>query len=255
MVYFMADSHLGSLLFENREEHTSRMCRWLQSVAHDASAIYLLGDVFDFWFEFAHSIPPGYEPLLETIRSLTSRGIEVHFFVGNHDQWTFGYLTSHTGMVVHYGAEVVEICGKRMLLAHGHGIGEKRRATRLLNSIFESRIARWCFRHLVIPRLGLKFGYHWSARNRQKHDAHYQSNTIDYYASHSTDANVFQVQWAKEYTVTHPDVKYIVMGHYHNEINMMLPTNAQLLILEAFYRNGSYATIDENGLSVYFFEG
>lgn len=198
----MADSHLGSLLFDDREAQLRNVCNWLDTVSADATAIYLLGDIFDFWFEFARTVPPGFQPLFDTVKAITARGVEVHFFPGNHDQWTFGFLAA-CGMTVHGTTEAVAIQGRRFLLAHGHGLGERRRVARLLNAIFESRPLRWLFRHLVVPRWGLAFGYRWSARNRRKHDcadSRNADNAIDYYAGHNTDSDCFQVQWAKEYT-------------------------------------------------------
>lgn len=246
MVYFMADSHLGSLLFEDRGAETARVCRWLRSVSGAAEAIYLLGDVFDFWYEFARGVPPGFEELLDVMREVTAGGVPIHFFPGNHDQWTYGYLAERCGVTVHSSCEEVEIGGRRFLLAHGHGLGERRLLTRLLNGVFENGALRWVFRHCVPPRAGLALGYRWSAHNRRRHDAELrqESDKIDYYAAHSTDDDAFQVGWAKEYAASHGDVEFIVMGHLHREVNMRLGNGAQLLILEAFYDNGGYAVFD-----------
>lgn len=251
MIYFMADSHLGSLLHDNPAEVTGRVCRWLDHVSADATAIYLLGDIFDFWYEFAHAVPPGFDSLLDTIAGITARGIEVHFFPGNHDQWTFGYLARRTGMTVHHSTEELTVDNQQFLLAHGHGLGEQRRGTRILNSIFENRYLRWLFRHLIVPRWGIAFGYRWSAHNRRRHDKRNTASpdkAIDYYSNHNTDTDAYQVQWAKQYTASHPHTRYIVMGHLHREINMILPSGAQLLILNAFYIDGSYACFDGKNL-------
>lgn len=256
MVYFMADSHLGSSLFENRDAETARLCRWLRHVSRDASAIYMLGDVFDFWYEFARSVPPGFDVLLDTMREVVADGVPIHFFPGNHDQWTYGYLSERCGLTVHSNLELVEIYGRRFLLAHGHGLGEQRRVTRMLNAVFENRALRWLFRHAVVPRWGLAFGYRWSACNRRKHDAENiaPDDRIDYYAPHSTDSGAFQVCWAKEYVKAHSDVDYIVMGHLHKEINMMLGNGTRLLIPEAFYLNGAYAAFDGENFCLENFE-
>lgn len=256
MVYFMADSHLGSLLFDNKEAETEKVCRWLQRVSADASAIYLLGDIFDFWYEFAHSVPPGFEKLFDVMRRITDRGTQIHFIPGNHDQWTFGYLAERAGLTVHKSTEELTIGQHRFLLAHGHGLGERRRSTILLNSIFENKLLRWLFRHAIVPRWGTAFGYRWSAHNRRKHDRqnHSTDNTINYYSRHNTDNDAFQVQWAKEYALQNPSTEYIIMGHLHREINMMLPDKTQLLILDAFYDNGAYARFDGQGIAIENFE-
>lgn len=245
-VYFMADSHLGSLLFENSHVRLESVCRWLNYVSTDASDIYLLGDVFDFWYEFAHAVPPGFDALLDTMRSVVQQGTAIHFFPGNHDQWTYGYLAERALLTVHHSKEELVIKGKRFLLAHGHGLGEKRMTTKLLNLIFENKALRTLFRYCVVPKWGLAFGYKWSARNRLKHDRQEADvdDRIDYYASHSSDSEAFQVKWAKEYVAEHADIDFIIMGHLHHETNMMLGNGTQLLILDAFYKCGGYAWFD-----------
>ena len=146
---------------------------------------------------------------------------------------------------MHKTGDFIDIEGKRFYLAHGNGLGEKRLATRILNSILESPTAQWLFRHLMIPRLGYAFGYRWSARNRKKHDAQENKNRHhNYYEAHTTDTDAFQVEWAKQFSAKHPDVNYIVMGHLHQEVNMRLATGCQLLILDEFYQNYGFATFD-----------
>ena len=247
--YFIADSHLGSRLFDDQAAKNRHFIEWLNMVTAEESEIFLLGDIFDFWFEFAHAIPSGFDDVLQALRSATQRGTRIHFFCGNHDQWTFGYLQNYCGLIIHKTGEFIDIEGKRFYLAHGHGLGEKRPITRLLNSIFESHIAQWLFRHLMIPRLGYAFGYSWSAHNRKKHDSIEKNNRHhNYYEAHTTDSNAFQVEWAKQFSASHPNVDYIVMGHLHQEINMRLGTGCQLLILDKFYQNYGFATFDGTNL-------
>lgn len=245
--YFVADAHLGSRLYADSEAENHRFVNWLDFAARDADAIYLLGDIFDFWFEFAHSVPKGFDSVLEAFRRITASGTPIHFIPGNHDQWTYGYL-SGCGLTIHPTKCEVEIDGKRFLLAHGHGLGEKRRMTKLINRVFESRACQFMFRHLMPPRLGLAFGYRWSARNRIRHDreaeAASENRHIDYYAAHTTDSEAFQVEWGKTYTARHPQTDYIVMGHLHRETNLMLPSDTQLIILDAFYTSHAYAVFD-----------
>lgn len=246
MVYFMADSHVGSLLMGDREGQVRRVCEWLRGVCADAEAIYLLGDVWDFWFEFAGGVPEGFDELLDTIRGVTDGGVPVHFFVGNHDQWTFGYLERRCGMVIHRGVERVVIGGRRFVLGHGHGLGERRWGTRLLNGVFENGVLRWVFRHAVVPRWGVALGYRWSARNRRRHDRVEAEveDRIDYYEAHTSDVDACQVRWAKVYARENVDTDFIVMGHLHREVNMLLGSGCQLVILGAFYDEGGYAVFD-----------
>ena len=243
--YFVADAHLGSRLFDDNDAKIAHFIEWLNMATAEESEIYLLGDIFDFWFEFAHTIPPGFDRLLNALRQKTQQGTRIHFFCGNHDQWTYGHLRDYCGLIVHKKGDFIDIEGKRFYLAHGHGLGEKRRTTLILNRIFESPIAQWLFRHLMIPRLGYAFGYRWSARNRKKHDSIENINRHhNYYEAHTTDSNAFQVEWAKQFSTEHPDINYIIMGHLHQEINMRLGSGCQLLILDEFYQNYGYAIYD-----------
>ncbi len=251
--FFMSDAHLGSLIINDNVAHQAIVMRWLEARATDITeagggAIYLLGDIFDFWFEFAHSIPPGYEKILNCIKKITDSGVEVHFFCGNHDQWTFGYLANHCGMIVHRSGDKISLGDKTFYMAHGHGLGEKTFFTKLMNSIFESSICRWLFRHLMPPRLGLWIGYKWSGSNKEKEEGKYKNRHIDYYTAHSTDEESQQSKWSKTFSAANPDVNYIIMGHLHKEVNMMLPNGCQLVILDEFYTKFGYGEFDGNGV-------
>ena len=124
MVYFLSDAHLGSRAIENSEAHQQTIIDMLQSMANDATAIYLLGDIFDFWCEYfwCDKSKEQYHPFLQTLKEITNKGIEIHFFIGNHDIWTFGWLEKQTGITVHRKPESVVINGKKVFLAHGDGL-------------------------------------------------------------------------------------------------------------------------------------
>lgn len=253
--FFMSDAHLGSLIINQPDEHKILVANWLQERAMDIASdgcgeIFLLGDIFDFWFEFAHSVPPGYDTILDCIKKITDSGINVHFFCGNHDQWTFGYLKTRCGMIVHHSGEKIKLGDKIFYMAHGHGLGDKTIWTRLMNNIFESSICKWMFRNLIPPRLGLWIGYRWSGSNKEKEVAKYKNRHIDYYTTHTTDEESFQSKWAKEFSKTNPDVDYIIMGHLHKEVNMMLSNGCQLVILDEFYTKFGYAEFDGNFISL-----
>ena len=109
MVYFLSDAHLGSRAIENPHVHQEKLVAMLQSMAKDASAIYLLGDIFDFWCEYfwCDTSKGQYHPFLQTLKKITAQGIEIHFFIGNHDIWTFGWLAKETGVVIHRKPESI----------------------------------------------------------------------------------------------------------------------------------------------------
>ena len=124
MIYFLSDAHLGSRAIEDAPKHQQTLIDMLQSMARDASAIYLLGDIFDFWCEYfwKDSSKEQYRPFLQTLKDITQKGIDVHFFIGNHDIWTFGWLEKETGVQIHRQAQTIHIGEKTIYLAHGDGL-------------------------------------------------------------------------------------------------------------------------------------
>ena len=124
MIYFLSDAHLGSRAIANPETHQQTLIDMLQNMAKDATAIYLLGDIFDFWCEYfwRDRSKAQYHPFLQTLQEITSQGIDIHFFIGNHDLWTFGWLEKVTGIAIHRGPESMIIGNRKVLLAHGDGL-------------------------------------------------------------------------------------------------------------------------------------
>ena len=102
-IYFASDFHLGAPRGSESRARERRVVAWLKHVAHDAEAIYLMGDIFDFWFEYRHAIPKGFSRLLGTLSEITDAGIEIHIFTGNHDMWMFDYLPEECGVIIHRG--------------------------------------------------------------------------------------------------------------------------------------------------------
>ena len=238
MVYFLSDTHIGSGAISDPVGHQKRVVDFLLSLRHDASAIYLLGDIFDFWFEYCNALPEGYDELLKALSELTHSGVEVHFYVGNHDMWTFGYLEKEIGMHVHHHSEVVTINGKRCYLAHGHELYTNNHKFMALQRIFKSPVARWLFRNLMPPSLGQRLGNKWSKNSRMKELQHPHPYT--------TEDNEWLVRWAKRHEQTgHLD--YYIFGHRHIELDLMLKTKARVIILGDGFRTFTYGKMDDEG--------
>ena len=123
-VYFLSDAHLGSLAVPHRRMQERRLVRFLDSIKDKASAVYLLGDMFDFWYEYKYVVPKGFTRFLGKLSELTDMGVEVHFFTGNHDIWAYHYLEQECGVTMHYQPLTTEIYGKVFHLAHGDGLGD-----------------------------------------------------------------------------------------------------------------------------------
>ena len=122
-IYFASDFHLGSPNIQDSMVREKKICRWLESIQAQAKEIYLVGDIFDFWFEYKHVIPKGFERFKGTLANLTDQGVKIHFFPGNHDLWTFGYLENELGLIVHKEPLITTINNKTFYITHGDGIG------------------------------------------------------------------------------------------------------------------------------------
>ena len=152
MIYFASDIHLGAGDPATARCTERRFTAWLDAVSRDAEAIYLLGDLFDFWFEYRRVVPQGFVRTLGKLAELTDRGVRVVFFTGNHDMWVGDYLHRECGVEIHTEPQVVTLAGKRLFLAHGDNINVGHLPWLcFMNRVFRSRPLRWLFRGACIP--------------------------------------------------------------------------------------------------------
>lgn len=247
-IYFLSDAHLGSLAIEHRRTQERRLVNFLESIKHKAEAVYLLGDMFDFWHEYRTVVPKGYTRLLGKISELTDLGVEVHYFYGNHDLWQHDYFEKECGMTIHRKEEVVELYGKTFFLAHGDGLGTTERGFRFIRAMFHNRICQKLFA-AVHPRWGMAFGLEWARRSRLK-------RTDGKEPPYQGEKNETLVCFAKEYLKTHPDINFFLFGHRHIELDLMLRRETRLLILGDWISLFTYAVFDgENMFLETFIEG
>ncbi|HRZ77956.1 MAG TPA: UDP-2,3-diacylglucosamine diphosphatase, partial [Bacteroidales bacterium] len=160
-VYFASDFHFGIPDRESSRRREDLLIRWLEEVRQDAEAIYLMGDLFDFWFEYRSVVPRGFVRLLGKLAEITGEGIPVHLFRGNHDIWAFGYLQEEVGIQLHRRPEKVVHGGKTFFLAHGDGLGPGDHGYKLLRRVFECPLCQWMFRWLH-PDLGTRMALYFS---------------------------------------------------------------------------------------------
>lgn len=240
--YFLSDAHLGSHTIADRHAHEQRLVDWIDSVRTDAAAIFLLGDIFDFWFEYKTVVPKGFTRLLGKLRETTEAGVPIHFFTGNHDLWTFGYLEQEVGLIVHREPQIFTLEGKRFFLAHGDGLGDNDRTFSLIRRIFHSRTCQWAFRNLLPTTAGMTFGQRWSESNRRKHEQH----AIGYMGEDREPLVLF----AKRHAAQHTDIDYYIFGHRHIVLNLMLKSGCQVLVIGDFMREFSYAVFDGETVAI-----
>jgi UDP-2,3-diacylglucosamine hydrolase len=210
-IYFASDAHFGLSGPANSLPRERLFVQWLERIRHDAVEIYLLGDIFDFWFEYKKVVPRGYTRILGKISEITDMGIPVHFFTGNHDIWVFDYLPEETGMVIHKEPLTAEFNGARFFLAHGDGLDERDRGFLLLKSIFNNRMLQWLFSRLH-PNFAVWFAHKWSYNSRYSKDL-----VVPYRGDENEEQVIFSNRMLDK---NHYD--YFVFGHRHLPFNVTL---------------------------------
>ena len=235
-IYFLSDAHLGSLAIEHGRTQERRLVRFLDSIKHKASAIYLLGDMFDFWNEYRYVVPKGYTRFLGKISEITDMGVEVHFFTGNHDIWTYGYLEEECGMIVHRAPITTEIYGKVFFLAHGDGLGDPDKKFKILKWMFHNRTCQKLL-NAIHPRWGMWLGLTWAKNSRLKHA---DGKEPDYMGENREHLVLF----TKEYIKSHPNIDYFIYGHRHIELDLMLSRRTRMMIIGDWIRQFTYVVYD-----------
>jgi UDP-2,3-diacylglucosamine hydrolase len=233
-VYFLSDTHLGSKTFSDPIEQERRVVRFLDSIKADARALYLLGDIIDYWFEYRTVVPRGFTRFFGKIAELTDSGVEVHWFTGNHDIWIFDYLPTELGVVIHRDPLVTVINGKRFFLAHGDGLGDDSTGYKVMNRFFRNRFCQRLYA-AVHPRWTVSFAHAWSRHSRLNGDDFPQFMGED---------KEHLVRFARQELQRHPDINYFVFGHRHIMLDLMLSRSARILILGDWVSYFSYAVME-----------
>ncbi|NDV46540.1 UDP-2,3-diacylglucosamine diphosphatase [Paludibacter sp. 221] len=236
-VYFISDAHLGSRIVENPRAHEKKIVDWLDMVKADAKAIYMVGDMFDFWYEYKTVVPKGYVRFLGKLAELVDSGIEIRFFTGNHDIWTFGYLENEVGLIVHRKPQVFEIGNKKLFVAHGDGLAVDDKGFKFIRNIFHNRTCQKLFR-FVPPQIGQGFGYTWSRKNREKLTPEKKE--------YKGEAKEPLIIYAKKYFAECPDIDFVVFGHRHIQLDLQLANQKRVIILGDFVSLFTYGVFDGN---------
>jgi len=223
-IYFASDFHLGAPNKEDSLIREKKICRWLDSIKDNAKEIYLVGDVFDFWFEYRHVIPTGFERFKGTLANMTDLGIKIHFFPGNHDLWTFGYLARELGLIVHSTPLITTINNKTFYISHGDGLGSGDIKYKFLKSIFSSRLCQWLF-SILHPDLGVYLANTWLSKSRKKGGQFNKEKLRNSLIGYSKE--ILKKQ----------DVNYFIFGHIHEPIEIDIsPTSKYINIgLDNFF--------------------
>ena len=239
--YFASDVHLGlSYRGDEPRERETRFVAWLEAIRPDCEGLFLVGDIFDFWFEYRRVIPKGFVRVLGTLASFCDSGIPVHFFVGNHDLWVGDYFAREIGMTVHTTPATFELCGRTLFVAHGDGLGKSGDwKYALLRRIFHSRCLRRIVSAVLHPNVMMRFGHWWSSHNRH--------GRITGVAHTFRGEEEPIVRFARVYLAEHPDTDYLVCGHLHTPIVYRMNVRSSVVVLGEWMEHPMYGRLDADG--------
>lgn len=239
--YFLSDLHLGAPYFTDSREAECRVVSFLDSIKDDAGAIYLLGDILDYWYEYRYVVPRGFVRFFGKLAELSDRGVRIVWLIGNHDIWIFDYLPTELGITVIDGVLTEQIDGKWFLMTHGDGIGKLKPSFRFLRKLFRSRLCQKAF-SAIHPRWTVPFAYNWSRHSRKVDgpdppDAERLINNIK--------------TFSMEYLQQHPEIDYFIFGHLHLLIEEKLSERSSMIVLGEWISTFSYAVWDGYQLTLH----
>ncbi|MCP3933095.1 MAG: UDP-2,3-diacylglucosamine diphosphatase [Bacteroidetes bacterium] len=242
--YFASDFHLGVDGKYTSKEREKQLVRWLDQIKEDAEAIYLLGDVFEFWFEYKTVIPKGHVRLFGKLAELRDMGIAVYFFIGNHDMWMFRYFEEELDIPICRKPMLKTIGGKNFFIGHGDGLGPNDYGYKRIKKVFANPVCQWLFARLH-PNFGIGLANFWSSRSRASNK---ENHTF------LGEKNEWLVAYANR-KLDSTDADYFVFGHRHLPIDHMLKNGKSRYInLGEWMYSNSYAVFDGNDLQLQFFE-
>jgi len=235
-IYFASDFHLGSPNYEDSLKREKKIISWLNEIEIDAKKIYLLGDIFDFWFEYEKVVPKGFVRLLAKLADLVDKGIKIHFLVGNHDMWMRDYLEKEIGLKVHFKEFIIEEDNQLIFIGHGDGLGKGDYKYKILKSLFTSEICKWIFSRLH-PNFGIGLGQAWSNKSRKEQE------------SFKNEEKEILLGYCKEQQQKNP-VDYYVFGHRHIPMEVKIDERANYINLGDWIHHYSYAVLSNKKLEL-----
>jgi UDP-2,3-diacylglucosamine hydrolase len=235
-VYFLSDFHLGVPTHADSLAREKRVISCLNQMAEDAKAIFLMGDIFDFWFEYKHVVPKGFVRLLGTLAQLSDKGIALYIFTGNHDMWMRDYFEQELNISVFRQPQRFKINQLRLYIAHGDGLGPGDRKYKLLKRfLFENRLAQWAFRWLH-PDIGVAIAQAWSRNSRI-------TNIKKGEETFKGEANEWLFQYCKQQQeLQHHD--FYIFGHRHLPLDVAVDARSRYLNLGEWVNNNTYVVCD-----------
>lgn len=239
-IYFASDQHLGAPTPEASFPREQKFVSWLDEVKKDAAAIFLLGDLFDFWFEYKTVVPKGFVRVLGKLAEIKDSGIPIYFFVGNHDLWMRDYFETELNIPVYHKPQEFELNGKKFLIGHGDGLGPGDKGYKRMKKVFTFPLNKWLFRWLH-PDLGVKLGQYMSVKNKLI--------SGDEDATFLGEENEWLVQYCKR-KLTQKHYDYFVFGHRHLPLDIPVGENSTYINLGDWIHYFTYGVLEGEKLAL-----
>lgn len=235
-VFLASDLHLGAPDHISSVQREKKFVSWLDSIKPKAAGLILVGDIFDFWFEYKHVIPKGFIRIQGRLAQWKDEGIPVYIFTGNHDLWMQKYFTEELGIPVFHSGIQMNILGHACFVAHGDGLGPGDEGFKAMKKLFTNPLAQWAFSWLH-PDLGVPLAMSLSGSSRKAHKA---KDAIHY------GEKEFLYQFALEYVRLNPDIKYLIFGHRHRPENIEIKPETRMINLGDWINHFSYLEIQKD---------
>ena len=235
-IYFASDFHLGSPNLEDSHSRERKIISWLSMIEKDAKAIYLVGDIFDFWFEYKKVVPKGFVRVQGKLAELCDKGIDINFIVGNHDMWVKDYFQKEIGLKVFENEILIEENNQKILICHGDGLDHGNTSFKLIKKIFKSKICRWFFSR-IHPNLGVSLAHLWSNASRRKN------------SKKTNDNHEHLINYCKKHQKNHP-IDFYVFGHLHSPIKENIDLQSKYINTGDWIQHCSYGVLSNKKLEI-----
>jgi UDP-2,3-diacylglucosamine hydrolase len=244
-IYFISDFHLGVPDRASSLAREKKIVRWLEMIRKDVQILYLMGDVFDYWFEYSHAVPKGYVRLLGKLAELSDAGVEIHYFTGNHDMWVFDYLPQEIGLQLHREPIQREYNGLKFYLGHGDGLGPGDHGYKFIKKVFSNSASQWLFAR-IHPNSGIRLMQYFSKKSR--------------IATGGSDEKFLgeDKEWLILYTkevLKKEHFDYFIFGHRHLPLDIRLNEKSRYINLGEWINHHTYGVFDGKTVMLEKFSG
>ncbi len=239
-IYFLSDFHLGAPDAANSLIREKKIIEFLDQIMDTAAAIFIVGDMFDFWYEYKQVIPKGYVRLLGKLATITDAGIPVHFFIGNHDMWMSGYFETALNIPVYHEPKIFTWNNKRFYIGHGDGLGPGDHGYKFIKKVFRNPVCKWLFGWLH-PDLGIGLANYFSRKSREK-----TGSANEHFLG---EENEWLIVYSKE-LIKKEHFDYLIFGHRHYPIDFKLSETSRYINLGDWISNFTYAEFDGTELKL-----